>query len=461
MMENIIWITLDSVRADHTTMGGYNRDTTPNLQRIANLPDGCYFQNCISTGNVTPTSSASILTGTYPSRHGFRMTNDFLPERLSTVPELFGEQGFATAGLSRNSYLSEGSGLDRGFDRFKWIGGSNFLRAVHPITILKFIFNLHHHSAGLTRNTAKHSTPFILNDMIKRWLSDFGNHEPIFLYSHYNEPHRPFYPPNSFRNRFTEDFDMSPKSAADLALRIHNNVPKIIANEYKLSPTEERALIAMYDAEIAYTDECIGRLFDFIQESSLGETIFIVTADHGEFLGEHNLYGHTLRLDDAVINVPLVVHGLSEVDNHRESLVQHIDLMQTLLARVGGRIDQFQGVDLRHDHRTFSISQQSSNDFQRYLEINPEFDTSRFHSKTLTALRTNEFKYLKSDDNVELYEFPDEEQNRRSEYPEIAEKLDDELDWWWEKYGQPIEETKGSRFSPGMKDQLRQLGYLE
>jgi uncharacterized sulfatase len=460
MKHNIVWITLDSVRADHTTMSGYRRDTTPNLQRIAEQASGLYFYNCFTTSNSTPVSSASILTGTYPSRHGLKLTNEALPAELDTVPELLSEQGYSTAGLSRNSYLSPGTKLNRGFDQFEWIDSSTILKSVSLSVLAKYLFKIRSHSVGFSTDTAKHATPFVMNEMLKRWLSDLTRMQPFFLYAHYNEPHRPYHPPLPYLNRYTDDLEMTAHEAVERSMEIHKNHHKIITGGYTLSEADEMALTAMYDAEIAYTDEMIGRLFDHIQNLNIEDTIFIVTADHGELFGEHGLLGHTLVLNDAITNVPLVTHGFESLSISENDIVQHPDMMQTLITMADGKTEQMQGVDLRQKKRTYAISQQQSGIRSNYKQA-PEFDTSDFHEQMLTAFRSERFRYSYSDDQSELFELPDEYTDVTEEYPEVAERFEVNLTDWLSEEGQPISRGTEDNLTESMRRQLRDLGYVE
>jgi uncharacterized sulfatase len=457
---NVIWLTLDSVRADHTSMAGYRRDTTPNLQRIATNPEGTNFPDCIASSNGTPVSSASILTGTQPSRHQVKISAEFLPSELDTVPELFGERGYRTACLSRNAYLGPGLGLDRGFDRFELIVSSSLYRAVPPSTLVKWLVNIRKHSAGFTTDASKHATPYLMNDVLKRWLREFERDEdPFFLYAHYNEPHRPFYPPLPYHDTYTDEIEMSPDEAAETAMRVHRENDAIVANGCTLSEVEWDALHAMYDAEISYTDEMVGRLYDFVQSRDLGETVFVVTADHGEHFGERGELAHVLGLDDAVTNVPLVVDGLPEASS--DGVVQHIDVMKTLVAMAGGRTEQFQGVDLRHEAREYAISQRGPTDFQRFLTHNENFDTSRFPASLTSAFRNTEFRYLTADDRTELYRLPDEETDVSASEPDVAAEFEAYAEEWLRTEGTPVGTAESGRLTDGMRRQLRDLGYVE
>jgi len=459
MQPTIIWLTLDSVRADHTSLGGYSRETTPNLARIANTEGGWHSKRCIAAGTGTSASSGSILTGTYPFRHGISTHNEFIPESLSTAPELFSEAGYETACLSRNSYLSSGTGLDRGFDRFEWIAGSTLPGSVPTGVLLRYLLTVRSHSAGLTTDTAKHATPYLINETAKRWLADLN--EPYFFYLHYNEPHRPYYPPLPYLDRFTDDIAYTTKEAADVSMEIHDRAHEHIGQGLaELTEADLEALVAMYDAEIAYTDEMVGRLFDHVQ-SLEEDVVFVVTADHGELFGERDLLSHKLVVDDALVNVPLVVHGLDALEYDPDRPIQHIDLMETLLAMAGGDTGQFDGIDLRTESREWAIVNRGEADFGMYSQYDDSFDGSGFHESAVTAAVGRGFRYERSDDFTRLYRLPDEHTGVSAAHPDLVAKLEELLDEWAAGPGQPILADRESQLSEDMRRQLRDLGYVE
>ena len=179
---NVVWITLDSVRADHTNLNGYERETTPFLRELADDDAGTAFRQCFAHSKSTHPSSGAILTGTPPTHNTVGVSGEKLPESVPSVAERFGEAGYRTACLSRNSYVSEATGLDRGFDRFQWLAYST-MHELHPVTLLKYFANVRSHSAGLVLDTAKHASPYLMNDTAKRWLSDLeANSDPFFFY---------------------------------------------------------------------------------------------------------------------------------------------------------------------------------------------------------------------------------------------------------------------------------------
>jgi len=389
------------------------------------------------------------------------ITSEVLPDELNTVPELFGESGYTTAGISRNGYLSSATGLNRGFEEFEWISSST-IHKVGIVPLIKYVLNLRKHSVGLSTETSKYSTPYLLNEVAKRWMGSLN--EPFFMYLHYNEPHRPYYPPLPYIDKYTEDIEMSAKEAAEFSHEFHDDVNEVIAEGCNLTDDEWDALIAMYDAEIAYTDEMVGRLFDYVQKSEVNDAIFIITADHGELFGEHDLLSHMMVLDDAVINVPLVAHGVEGLSkSDPDGLVQHQDVMKVLLNIAGADTDSINGIDIREESREYAFSQRKPLDFEHLLRNNPDYDTSRFHSPLLTCVRTHDFKYQRSDEGSELFKLPDEDTDVSDEYPEKTGDLERELDRWLSEKARPVnsEGVGEEEFSEDVKNHLRNMGYLE
>lgn len=441
-------------------MAEYNRNTTPELKRIASSEYGEDFSNCIAHSISTLPSSASILTGTYPSHHTVGVDGSFLPSSLQTVPELFDQIGYHTACLSRNGHISSGSGLDRGFNQFKWLASSTLHQAVSPLVLAKYILNLHRHSAGLAFDTAKHATPFLINETAKQWLSSFtGKREPFFLYLHYNEPHRPYFPPLPYQSKYTDEIAASTEEAAKISMEVHRSLYERVAKG-DVTDHEREALIAMYDAEIAYTDLMVGQLFEFIQSLDLAETVIVITADHGELFGEHGLFSHKLVLDDALVNVPLVVHG-ADFGAPDDALVQHADVMETLLARAGEDTIQLQGINLDETKRHHTVVQRAPANFDPFLEHNPDFNVGKFHTPLLTAIRTNHFKYQRSDDGAQLFELPDENTNISDYYPNVTSQLAETLTSFMETDGRPVGAAPDAQFTDPVRRQLRDLGYVD
>jgi uncharacterized sulfatase len=352
--------------------------------------------------------------------------------------------------------------LDRGFDRFQWLASSTIHEAGVG-TLLKYLLNIREHSAGFTTDTAKHASPLLMNEVAKKWLREFRTGpNPFFFYLHYNEPHRPYYPPGKFSDIFTEDLDMSPREAAEFALSFHYNLDEAIATDGDLTDDELDAIKAMYDAEIAYTDHMVGQLVNHLQTLDLSNTVVVVTGDHGELFGEYGLYAHSYVLIDGVTRVPLVVEGLStDLAVDEDDIVQHSDIMATLLAMAGCDIGEMIGIDLRTETRSAAISQRGPTDFDGLLQYNSQFDTSSFLEGVLTSMRTKAYRFERGDAREQLFDLPDEQTPVTERNPEIATELSERMDEWLDRYGEPIGQAQSGEFSGAVRRQLNDLGYID
>jgi uncharacterized sulfatase len=170
--------------------------------------------------------------------------------------------------------------------------------------------------------------------------------------------------------------------------------------------------------------------------------------------------------NDAVCHVPLVTYGFDEITGY-EGIVQHADVMTTILDRVGARTEGLQGIDMREETRNYAIIQRgwerAKENIERFEELNPDFDDSPYHHADLTAVRTNEYKYLTSDDRTELFELPDESHDVTKTYPDERDRLAGIYTRWAETAGRPgyADATpRKAEYSKGMKRQLANLGYL-
>jgi len=466
--DNVVWITLESVRAANSSVCGYEHDTTPNLRRIAADEDGVAFRNCISQSMWTPASSASILTGTYLFEHRVGYDGEAkepLPREIDTLPQLFRTEGYRTACLTPNSYLSEATGLDRGFVKHHLVLLREALKKRETLgPTLKYILRSRSYGPGFSMNSDEHNETYIMLETLKRWLRSLASSsDPFFLYTHCPNPHLPYTPPKKWIDRFTDETSFSADEALELSLDTYasrDHMVQHIADGPDFSENEWAALEAMYDAEIAYADEFVGRLFDHVQRRVDGKTLFVVTADHGDLFGEQGILGHNLVLDDHLTNVPMVVHGIDGIDHAADSVVQHIDVTRTVAEYLGVSHEQFSGVDLRRDRPDVAISQRGIPHFDEYLEANPDFDASRYHREPMSALRTDEFKYVESDEKSELFALPDEETDVGDEHPGVRDDLGARLARALREMDEREAGGREAEYTDAMEQQLSDLGYL-
>lgn len=462
---SIVWITVDSVRADHTSLCGYRRETTPNLRALADKEGGKAFQQCFSHAIWSLPSVASIFTGTYPSHHGVGLWNDVLPSSVTTVPEILSENGWRTEGVSVNSFFSPSTNLDRGFDAFTKVSRSNLLSTVGVRGLLKYATVGRKYTGGLTIDTRKHHPDFLVQEVLKRRLDELaGDESPFFLAAHYQGAHHPYHPSLHFAHAFAEDYQISTGDAREIAFDRTVDIYEEIARGCSYSETEWNALVWMYDALIRQSDALVGELIDYIDSKLRDDVIVVVTSDHGDLLGEYRLLSHKLVAHDAVTRVPLVTYGSDALSGISDGLVQHADVMQTLLEEVDLPRDSLQGRNLRATEREFAVCQRGEQTCQKTLqkirESNPDYQNEHIHEPMLTTLRTEQYKYLQSGDTTRLYELPDESQDVSENRPEVREELAERLSSWFDDYGTPVEADDDAEFSDATRDRLRQLGYV-
>ncbi|TAM80119.1 MAG: hypothetical protein EPN47_16640 [Acidobacteria bacterium] len=293
---NIVLITMDTVRADHLSAYGYDRDTTPNLARLAEK--GVLFENAISATSWTLPSLAAIFTGLLPHQSG---ANAFRPLNAAwkTVESVLGQQGYATAGFNANYYYGE-SGWGMG-DGFGWYDDDrttmlyNLSRTLMGRAAVQPLYqNMGRYDAFYRRNAAD------LNAEVFRWLQHRPA-GPFYVYINYFDAHSPYLPPVPYDHRF----GTLPERAVS-----RWGAKRRLRPDQPLPAADRQALIDGYDNSLAYLDAQIGKLVRFLEASPAGKnTIILITADHGEAFGEHGVYQHGNDLHREEIHVPLIACG--------------------------------------------------------------------------------------------------------------------------------------------------------
>ena len=261
---HIFFITVDTLRADHMSLYGYPRQTSPELARIA--AGGVTFDRAIAQWPKTGASFASMFTGQYPQTTGLTHRAAIrVPEEYLTLPELFQENGYTTLGVVSNAVLAAKLGWNDGFDQFleTW-GGGDFPEDPHEFRHLIHAPKVNELAIPLLEEHARAKT------------------ERLFVWLHYTDPHAPYMLPEGVANPFLDDA-LFQESQRDVV------VPRKVARGYKLGGRDDlKYYVAQYDANVLVVDLYIRRVLDRARELGLLEDSLIVfTADHGESLGEH------------------------------------------------------------------------------------------------------------------------------------------------------------------------------
>ncbi|MEM7305629.1 MAG: sulfatase [Planctomycetota bacterium] len=280
---NIVLIVMDTQRADRLSVYGYERETSPNLARLAER--GIVYDNAYSTASWTWPSTASILTGLQPQEHGvLNETSCFLSEALVTLPEVLQRRGFTTAGWSANQLIVPDKNFDQGFEFFEYAKGSVMRSEVLMPEALEWVEAI----AG-TR---------------------------FFLYLQLLDPHSPLDPLEEGRRLFAPDVprDFSSYSIEDYKWPLlencgHTPQGEVVTNRC-VPPEHQRWISDQYDACVWSGDYWVGLLLDKLAELQLDEeTIVVFTSDHGEELFEHGQLSHGQCLFSPSVRIPLVLAG--------------------------------------------------------------------------------------------------------------------------------------------------------
>jgi uncharacterized sulfatase len=463
--KNIVWITLDSIRRDHTSLGNYERDTTPELRRAAEADRGCNL-NAYSHAIWSNPSNASILTGTYPEYHGVGLRNEVLPEDIPTIGQLLSDVGYTTVGLSFNPYFNTETRTNRGFDRFEWVDKQNLLSTAGIKTIFKYVSQLPWESAGFTTDAKRHSEDYLSAEITRDWIRSLAaDDQPFFLYTHWVGAHTPWYPPKPYRERFAENIALDASEAAETVFEYSSDPYRETAAGPDYTEREREAIDAMYDSAIRYTDAQVGRVLDYVDEALNEETTVVVTADHGDLLGEKGVFGHKLAVHDGLINVPLVVYGECGLGDRRGSIVQHADVMQTLASGAGADVSSMQGVTLTDQKRRYAVAQRGPTTYRNTIstireKYDPGFEASGFPEGLVTCIVDGEFKLRQAESREDLFELPNERDDISATLSGVAEMMSGALEQWRSSIPEPVTTNDAVEMTERRQQQLHDLGYL-
>ncbi|MDF1800687.1 MAG: sulfatase-like hydrolase/transferase [Planctomycetota bacterium] len=320
---NILLVSLDTLRADRLGCYGYDRDTSPLLDRLAG--EGTLFLDLSAPSSKTAPSHMTMLSGMHPGVHGVRncytVESQAASADLPLLPELLAEVGYRTAAFTGGGMLSGELGFERGFEVYDEAGG------------------------GAERVLPKAGA----------WLRDYAATEgakddpaPFFLFVHTYEIHDPYTPPKEWQQRFAAGYQGGidstrieyPLDAAEAWKTDPGFYDAIQARFWggmRPTPEDVQHLSNLYDAGIGYTDSVLAELWRTVEELDLDEELLlVVTSDHGEEFNEHGKLTHK-TIYQPVLHVPLIVRwpGRVEAGAGVAAPVQGADLAPSLLELAG------------------------------------------------------------------------------------------------------------------------------
>ena len=346
---NLLLILVDTLRADHLGVYGYERPTSPRIDGFAE--QATRFDRAVAQAAWTKPSVASIFTGRYVHRHGVTRSLDALGDDLPTLAEVLRRAGYRTVAFSANPWITPEFRFSRGFDEFesgRAMGPqlTNLYRTARRIESLSkrtglrlplsgwvFRWAGRENSGNAERDEAQAAS-------VIEWLRSADQKQPFFLYVHMIGPHDPYDPPREFAEAFARSSSPAPRLPPP-------RVQTTFEHAESLDREDLVRLIDQYDAAIAHADSLVGQMLDQLAALGLAEdTVVVVTSDHGEEFYEHSNWRHGNQLYDEVVKVPL----LFRIPGGDRGVVRHdpaqlVDILPTALDLLG--VDAPDGTDGR------------------------------------------------------------------------------------------------------------------
>ena len=338
---NVVVVLIDTLRADHLGAYGYGPPTSPHFDALA--ADSVLFDRTTAQAAWTKPSIASLMTGAFVHHHGVTSSRDALGDSLPTLAGDLRRRGYHTAAFSANPWITPEFRFDRGFDEFesgRAMGAqlTNLYKVLRradralaargvPANLSGWAF------WGTSANLGNSERDRLMTDAAVGWIAGQGD-DPFFLYVHLIGPHDPYNPPAEYARKFREpEWDGRVGRTKPPA-----RVQTIFDSADPLAEAERVALIAQYDAAIAYADAQLGRLVDALRQSGrLDRTLLVVTADHGEEFYEHRNWRHGNQLYNEVVHVPLAFRLPERLPPaRRDDLAMLIDVFPTIVDLVDG-----------------------------------------------------------------------------------------------------------------------------
>ena len=344
--QNLVLVSMDTCRYDHLGYAGYERDTTPNLDRL--VARATSFSQHYVQSNETLYSHAAIFTGRHPGELASLDDNFHLPSELTTLTDVLALYGYRTAAFTGGAHMKGRLGFAEGFEMY--LDDLDFGSFFHSVQAAEL------------------------------WLDGQSGSEPFFLFVHGYDCHSPYRLPLFAENLYDPDYEGVANEIVESLLGIesiwrgryfpvverqyvyNDEGRRYLADDFflealpraaaegvtsvELSPADLRHLVAHYDAGLTYGDMWLGMLLARLEDQGLlDNTVLAVFSDHGEGLTDHDHFHHRPNLDQTILHAPLVIRDPSLPASHGRQvdlLVRSIDITPTLLEAVG--VPPVQGV---------------------------------------------------------------------------------------------------------------------
>jgi arylsulfatase A-like enzyme len=473
---NIVLLVLDSVRASNMSCYGYERQTTPHLDRLA-AEEATLFEQAIAVGCWTLPVHASLFMGLYPSAHGVRLAKDALPEGSPTLARRLGEQGYRTACFSNNPYISESTGLTQGFDTVEELWRSTRLHGAERSRASARLKQLERRggaSKSLARTARLAKRPLsilktwrrwrrradsgakLTQERIREWLASKDDTAPFFIFVNYMESHEGwksherYNPPRPYNRRFLGRRVSFWRVARLTSTQLGASKPR---RDQDLQITR-----ALYDGAVNYLDDQVGELISHLDSIGvMDNTVLIVASDHGDSLGEHGHVGHRLYLYEQLVHVPLIVRypACFPPGSRVPHLVPLCDLHPTILELAGD------GDSEASDFKSLLGGRDAA---PHAFVVAENTAPKSLDNVVMRMVRDERFKYIASSNGREelydLIEDPGESRNLVGAEPSVQREMSERLREWESALETTRVESGEAEYDEQTMERLRGLGYV-
>ncbi|MFU1780584.1 sulfatase-like hydrolase/transferase [Haloarcula japonica] len=482
---NVALIVMDTVRANPF---GFLPSTRTRQPAWESSGAGSNFTQVFSSAPWTLPSHATLFTGTTPSKHGAHAGHKLLADSHTTLTEILKHEGYETVAVSNNTWISEEFGFDKGFETFyktwQYIqsdtdlgqiareeeGLDKLRKATKALFDGNPVTNLTNAIYGQFFRKTEDDGAARTNEWINNWLTDRDDSRPFFLFVNYLEPHLEYRPPKAHAKEYLPE-----GISYEQAIETPQDAWSYIANDIEMSEEDFEILRALYRAEISYLEEKVEEVIELLKAAGEWEnTLFIVTSDHGENIGEHGLMDHQYALYDTLLHVPLFIHGEPYKNKEIDDLIQLVDIPPTILDTLDidapTAREQFQGISFHPDSkktREYAIAeymapQPSMDALEQRVGRLPEHVQK--YDRSLRAIRTDQYKCIRGSDGTrELYDIlndPGETNDIADTHEDIVANLDAKLDEWLDSF-ESANYTGEVSMNDATKARLEDLGYLQ
>lgn len=451
---NIILLSLDSLRADHLPMYGYERDTSPGLRRLTDLDETTVYKRAFANAPWTLPSHTSIFTGMSPLEHGIFDERREVPQE-TTIPSKISDFGYTSAAFLNNGWLKEG-GVHRGFDEVVEV----YEKRLHQRTIPK-IWNKVNNVLGRIDNGAEQNLI-----EFREWLNEESD-RPFLAFLHFMEPHWIYKPPRPFNRKYSRGSVLKNWRKQRI---LFNDRWKFFDGEVPLSARDIDGMIDLYDGEISYLDSKLQTLFsDLKSKDVFDESLIVIFGDHGDHFGERGLIGHNFSLHDEVLHVPLIIKwpkSASPRFDEFDGLITLSDIFTTIIEYAHGEEEEelvtLPLLDQEKKRKEVFAHYSATQSIREEFSENGSDGLLDTLDTDIISIRTENFRLISTPSDQRLYDItspPKEQSDISNQHPDLTSKLLDDLNSWKDTSVE-IEFSTRNNIDEDMKTHLQDLGYM-